>query len=738
MKKISLFLLCAFAVMIMRAVPADPTPVTVPQADGTSITLRLVGDEFYHYTTTTDGYTVVNNGGSWEYAVLKGDRVQASGVVAHNESQRSASEQAFVAGLKKCVTDRKAISSAVKMRSQRDHGAVDREPVIDYDKFRGLIVLINFTDRQFQMNDAYTFYNDMVNTQNFEGFNFAGRFNPCTGSVRDYFYDQSMGQFDPVFDVVGPVNVPFASTECGNQYSEVFRASLDAIDAQVDFTKYDADGDGGIDMVFFLVAGYAASYSGNSEEYLWPHMSYLYGFDPETHQWYVPEYDGMYMGRYASSTEIYGWESYGMTEPNGIGTICHEFGHVLGLPDLYDTDYGDQGQSFDPGEWDVMAGGSYGNRGRTPVGYSLWERTELGWATPVMLTEGSHELESIDKSNTGFRLNTPNEYEYFLFENRQNNKWDRSLPSHGMVVARVDHSNPRAWQNNEVNCNPEHNYYELLRASGSAVGTAFPGPSGVTSINSTTSPGLLTWAGEPCDASISNIAENSGIITFDLGPGISVNSIVEDFEMMEATPGMNEKNVEGRFSNWTFIQANVSEDAQLFNDGKGCVMNMPAGIEMEDDIYGDLYRVTVVATNPSSQESKLQLYYSLDKGANWKSAGIIQVPGNTHKEEYGWKFIHSEPLRLRLLRTAGSKSNSLYVDDFTIYFSGDLKPVPESVNGDIDGNGIVDVEDVNAAINIVLKTAGITDYPGDADLDGNGIVDIEDVNAIINIVLKIN
>ncbi|MBO7609458.1 MAG: M6 family metalloprotease domain-containing protein [Muribaculaceae bacterium] len=736
MKRILFFLLSAAALLVAKAVPADPTPVQVTQPDGETVTLKLVGDEFYHYNITTDGYTVVNYNGRWEYATLKNNRLAPSGVLAHDAVRRSANELAFVAQLKRYTTDRQAVSTAKINRTNRDRKlAPSKEPVVDYSSFRGLIVLINFTDKEFQMEDAHAFYDDMMNTQNYEGFNFDGRFNPCTGSVRDYFHDQSMGQFDPVFDVAGPVTVPFSVRECGEHYDQVFKAALDSIDSFVDFTQYDSDNDGGVDMVFFLVAGYAASYQGNSEDYLWPHMSFLFTFDEQTGWWSPLFYDSMMMGRYASSTEIYGWESYGMTMPNGIGTVCHEFSHVLGLPDLYDTDYEEHGQSNDPGEWDVMAGGSYGNMGRTPVGYSLWERWELGWTEPEQMTLGEHELHAIDQSNTGIIMQSPVDEEFFLFENRQRNKWDRSLPGHGMLVTRVDYSNPRVWRDNSVNCNPSHNYYELVRAGGGAEATAFPGPTGATSLTATTNPALITWAGVPCEWAIKNIAENDRVITFNCQEGEPTKSIVEDFEIMPVTDNLSEKGIEGRFANWDFINSNVMQNNVIFGDNS-CSMGMPGAINMVDDIDADIYMISIQARNESSQESKLQLYYSLDKGGTWKTVSAIAVKGNT-TEEIRWRINMEKPARYRITRISGNKNVPLIVDDFTIHYTGELRPIAEGLLGDIDNSGIIDVEDVNAAINIILKIKNMSDYPGNGDMDGNGYIDVEDVNAIINIILKL-
>lgn len=741
MKRIISFFICSLALFIASAVPADPTPARVLQPDGTTVALRLMGDEFYHFTTTVDGYTVINNQGQWEYAVLRNNRLAPSGVLAHDALLRSPAEKAFVAQLNKSITDRNAVSTARINRAKRDRNmAPSKEPVVDYSNFRGLIVLINFTDKQFLMNDAQSFYNDMMNTQNYQGFNFDGRFHSCTGSVRDYFFDQSMGQFDPIFDVAGPVTVPFSVRECGEQYGEVFKAALDSIDSFVDFTKYDSDNDGGIDMVFFLVAGYAASYSGNSEEYLWPHMSYLIGWNEEEHHPEFLIYDGMFMGRYASSTEIYGWESQGSRTPNGIGTVCHEFGHVLGLPDLYDTDYEQHGQSNHPGDWDVMAGGSYGNRGRTPVGYSLWERAELGWAEPELIdAEGQYSLFDITKSNAGYRLNTPEEDEFFLLECRQPTKWDASLPGHGMLIARVDYSNPDVWWSNEVNNNPEHNYYELLRLKDNS--PAFPGSGNniVTDISNYTTPNFLTWTSIPNDYQLTNITENStnGTVTFNVSNATQLNFVVEDFEAMPATTNKTEKGVQGNFAKWDFAQCYVTtpEDTTMYNGDKACAMIAPSALIMVQDIDADIVMIEAMLNNPSSIEAKVKLYMSTDQGANWTDLGSKSVKAGQQKKLI-WLNSSKVPVRFRINITSGPKSKTVFLDDFTINYSGEIRN-PASVLGDIDGNGIVDVEDVNAAINLVLKINNASDYPGTADLDGNGIVDVEDVNRIINIVLKL-
>lgn len=687
MRKISLLLIGLMMTLIASAEPAIPTPVIIQQPNGEKLQLLLVGDEYYHFNTTIDGYTIVNNKGQWEYATLMGERLVSTGVIAHDPQARSVQEMTMLASMPKRLVDKAGTHNAIKLRAARDkkNNVGMREAVIDYSKFRGLIILINFNDRQFQMNDANSFYDQLCNTENYSGFYHQGRFQQCTGSVRDYYYDNSMGQFDPEFDVVGPVDLDFSCYEGDAKARQIFRAALDAVDSEVDFTKYDADNDGNIDMVFFMVAGYASSYSGNNSGYLWPHMSYLY---TDTYPYYL-QYDGKWMGRYASSCEIYGWESYGYTVPNAIGTICHEFGHVLGLPDLYDTDYnGSGGQSLHPDGWDVMAGGSYYNYGRTPVGYSLWERWELGFTgEPPALTPGSKTLQAINISNTGYRLPTTNDDEFFLFENRQPNKWDSSLPGHGLLVTRVDYSNPQAWQNNNVNSNPSHNYYELVRAYGTADGgAAFPGSHNVSDLNSVTDPALLTWSGEPCQYGLADITESNNVITFNVADDVVPSLMVEDFESMpESTNAIDEL---GNYGTWSFNRSKVVSDANA-NGSKACSITSPGKLTMTSDVAVTSYKVSTHVVNTSTVKAKLLLDYSTDEGNNWTSVSSVDVEGSANTT-IDWRIKCNQPVRYRILQTSGSKTKPLIIDDFTIHYTDstayNLRLGGQQVNGVNMGN----------------------------------------------------
>ena len=510
--------------------PALTGTAVVKQPDGTTLTIRLVGDEYRSFTTTADGYTLTRNGeGYYVYAALGSDgRLAPTELVAHDAAVRTAREVAYTESVGKRLTP--AIGerqSEVKRRNQAARAQVlagRRAAGYDYGKFRGLVILVEYNDCSFRYSDYADIMEKMINQDGYTG---ESRTNisttvRCTGSMRDYFRDNSSGAFVPTFDVVGPVKVNRSQyyprpdgDSYNNNYGQLMLDAVNAADGLVNFKDYDVDGNGVVDMIYFIFAGLPSYIVGNDQRLLWPHQSDLSYFT-------YTRKDGVYLGRYACSTELYGQEDYSVLE--GIGTMTHEFSHILGLPDFYDTNNANDEDCVNPGLWSVMAGGADGNYGRTPVNYSLFERYALGFATPEVIGEaGTYSMAAIHKSNTGFRLNTPVRKEFFLLENRQREKWDAVLPGHGMLIFRVDSTNSRAWTDNSVNDAPRHPYYELVRAkSESSPSTTdsgrdpFPGTGRVTTINNETSPAsLLTWAGLENEFGLRGITEKSGIISFE-------------------------------------------------------------------------------------------------------------------------------------------------------------------------------------------------------------------------------
>lgn len=742
MKKIALsFVMAMLTCVSSLAIPAHRGLVQMPQPDGTLLTIDLVGDEFYHFNTTADGYTVLlNEAGAYEYARRENMALVSTGILAHDEGQRSAQELALLAGTPKHLTDETQVAQANVRRVKRN---VDLSN-FDLANFRGLVILIEFSDLQFSAEDPKAFYTDMFSTEGFTGFHdpYTDRDVSCPGSVRDYFNDQSNGAFKPPFDVYGPYSTTYKATQCNRNTTTIFRQALRDANNEVDFTRYDNNNDGRIDMVYFLVAGYSSSYGGNNSGYLWPHASNL--------SYTYLMLDGKYIDRYASSTELYGWTS----SPNtvvveGIGTVAHEFSHVLGLPDFYDTDYEESGgESHHPGGWDVMAGGGDYNYGRCPAGYTLYERYALGWAHPKTITkEGQYSLEAVNVSRDGYLLRTPVNGEFFTIENRQKTGWDSFIPGHGMIVTRVDSTNTNVWSNNKINCNPDHNYFEMLRAGNTTEGDLssdpFPGTKGIAMLTNETQPNLKTWNGKDNNWNLVGIAEKSNIVTFNVVKDGSLDILIEDFESMPVTTSTSADDVEGDFSNWTFAKSGVRAPGEDKADGENSVMmKVPSNFTSLNPLYYNFYMASLMVFNTTSTAAKYALDYSIDGGQSWmraqSSAGLdaAEVAGKTVGQCY-WSLNlkNYQGALFRVSQVGGNKNAATYVDNFSLYYTGQEGGPDIGVPGDVNGDGEANIGDVNAIITIILAGGNVDETTKAADLNNDGEINIADINAVITLIL---
>ncbi len=747
MKKLLLLFAMGLVFAMAHATPADPTPSKLTQPDGTTLTVTLHGDEFLNYLTTIDGYTVVKNeAGYYTYARIEGDQLVASDRIARDN--RTTADQAFLAAVPKGLKSKAMVEQGAKLLKHRNEliRGIGHGGHMDYSKFRGLIILINYTDRKFEdhVPSNYTpqdFYEQMINGHDYQGFTLpAGTKVDCMGSVRDYYYDNSFQQFDPHFDILGPVDVPFACTDA-HQFNcdSIFFAALEALDPEVDFSQYDTDEDGTADMVFFLVAGHGSDYSSNNRDYLWPHMR---DFTES------PVLDGVNFKLYACSTNMIGEENeYYINYNNvaGIGTICHEFSHCLGLPDFYDADgLGSGGTNLThPMTWSIMASGFKNNNGRNPAGYSLFERYALGFAQPVLIEgEGTITVPALEKSNTGYRMNTANDGEYFIIENRQRIKWDKNLAGPGMLIWRVDSTNVEVWENNLVNSNPNHMYYELLRAKFSGLNDSyndpFPGVGKVTSITNATQPNLRTWDGKLSQYAFVNITEADSIITFDVVKDNSKFSI-EDFEKMPVGASLNERGVAGVYANWDFYNCAVVDTAQV---GEGHVVAMKNGsyFNTVENLNKIPKVVTIKIYNPTSAGVTVTPQYSLNNGERWRGLDSYPYDFYVKAGETGKAVITNlptnAPIMLRI-KTAGSSSEYCFIDDIEISYEATWEPEePEIAPGDVNEDGIVNISDVTTLIDYMLNGDTVTINFDAADLEGDGVINIADLTSLIDMLIN--
>ena len=282
MKKLILVsLYCVMQTVMVLAAPALKDSILITQPDGSTVYIYLKGDEFGHIRTTTDGYPLqFDDKGYLRYAIVENNQVISPlhAPIARDRNRRSAEENSFISTIKKAdlsaisTTKRVRRATAASTRSGSDY-KLGNFPVSG--KIKGLIILAEFADNSFSISQDY--HHRLMNE---EGFSDDG----ATGSARDYYLDQSMQQFDPSFDVFGPVklsqNIAFygennKSGDDKNPEQMVVEACKLAKDQfNINFSDYDFDNDGEVDMVYIIYAGYG-EHAGGAKETIWPHMYYL-------------------------------------------------------------------------------------------------------------------------------------------------------------------------------------------------------------------------------------------------------------------------------------------------------------------------------------------------------------------------------------------------------------------------------------------------------------------------------
>ncbi len=513
-----------------QAVPAKPGLRTIVQPDGTTIQAELRGDEFCSFYVSSDGlpmrmspdgylrYVVAENTGNIPLSRKASDAtpelaMRAFARIGASERIRMNAVPTENAAMAVAEHARALSESESGTEAWKGLGLMARQNFPVLGDIKSVVILVSYKDVDFTVTDPQRYYKDMLNKAGFNEYN-------AVGSARDFFVENSNGQFRPTFDVYGPVKLSRnrsyygAETASGAHDSNPAMMVVEAcaaLDATVDFSQYDLDSDGIIDNIYVIYAGQGqASYGG--PDTVWPHSSTIIN---------GPVHDGVHIGRYATSNE---WE---YQRPDGIGTFVHEFSHVMGLPDLYSTSYVN---SVTPGMWSTMDQGPYNGDGCCPPYYSAYERNALGWIDLKLVDGPMSVVMPAISENEAYLIPTKRNHEFFLLENRQRNGWDAEVPGHGMLVWHVDYDFT-VFNRNNVNNDETHQYVDIVERkmnpnSSSAIIQAtypFPGSSipYTRSIKPTTKPNLQPWVGPAIDLEITDIRESSGNVTFNVNGGRS-------------------------------------------------------------------------------------------------------------------------------------------------------------------------------------------------------------------------
>ena len=442
-----LFIACS---IVCQAVKIQPGIKSVKQSDGTVLNVRGFGNHDFYYFTTTDGVLLCKNGTDFHIAAVdaKG-KLFSTGIIAHEAPLRNKTEREM-------IDKQDRISFFEKIEANVIKAKMAREPMLNTTSLlphlgspKIPVILVEFSDLQFTVENPEAVFNKYLNHDELFSKTTDPEMGRNYGSVKRYFNDMSFGKFTPQFDVYGPVklNQTLKYYGGGNSNDEnmkaLFEDACSIVDDNVDFSQYDNDNNGYIDLVYIIHAGYGDNYIGNSDDCIYPKSGILTS---------SITLDGKRFSRYGVSSEINGTPEanaiYGLLI-NGIGVFCHEFSHCLGLPDLYADPAYDAtsvaarciNHSLD--YWDLMDAGEYKHNGYRPTEYSSWERERFEWLKIDTLNAPANiTMQPVSAGGKAYRiLNDKDESgkEYYILENVQQTGWNKYLPGHGMLVYHVDY-----------------------------------------------------------------------------------------------------------------------------------------------------------------------------------------------------------------------------------------------------------------------------------------------------------
>lgn len=499
------------------AIPAKPGLKKIKQPDGTEITVRLYGDERLNWFETEDGYKLLRNDKNFiVYAVNNenGDLVPSNTIYRENNVNSQIMKSNL--NISKDVT----FSNAQIMKAQqRAPYSTESNAIFPREgKCNLLMLLVNFSDTKTTVDRQV-----LDNMMNQEGYN-------EIGSFRDYMLEASDGKLDITTTVTDWINISkphdyFKYNQYRPNTYELILEALALIDEQYDFKKFDNDNDGFIDGIMVVHQGTGQESSGNQYD-IWSHSSTLEQFEPSASK---RTFDGKVFNAYTVEPELVK-DSSGDKVQTTVGVFCHEFTHNLGAPDYYDTtDSGWNGT----GNWDLMASGSWnGNHGDRPAMINAFQRILFGWLPePETLTEDIEvkDFEATINSKKVYKLETNDDYDYFLLENRQQSvsKFDAAVPASGLLIYHINQKLYEAKEPyNSINTTSTQSVYVVAASS-----TQEPGKTPSTygnidnqnaifgskykGFNNYTTPGALSWKKEYAKGQIFDITQNNGKISFN-------------------------------------------------------------------------------------------------------------------------------------------------------------------------------------------------------------------------------
>lgn len=569
-KTFSIFTLALLLAMPSWGVRPRKIWSTLIQTDGTSINVSKlpINDRQYGYTTS-DGWALqYNREGALCYLMLQGDSIVTS-QIAHDASSRDTAEKQWLNSGKALSWSQyynlKAAQSAKEANSNRYVQARSANSVGmgTYKQSAGgmvssigapqiPVIMVEFTDKKFQPFTTVEGVNRLFNEEGYTD-NYG-----TTGSIRDYFADNSDGLFTPHFGILGKVCLPntyayYGADKNGEIDYNCYRIVQDALDQAVaqnlDLSPY-ASTTGEIPLLAIYYAGmgeHVADNSAASEDLIWAHYQSLGNSSASVEQ------NGRTFVVHSYLVGDEAWPAYTTKSdsdtlqlvPSGNAVFIHEFCHSLGLPDFYNTTGDEQvnGMLY----WSIMDSGEWWENGYLPVGMTAYEKNYLGWLEITDLPANQAKTCRLDiisnrqaTAPRAYRIVNPiEEKEYYILENRQPSRWYPQELGVGMLITHVDYSSYN-WNYNIVNNTHTRERMNFIPADNSAgplydsknftlkdfQGDLYPGITGNTEFSNQSTPSNTTYlyyqgASIP---SIYNIANEDGIITFSyIEPNVGIS-----------------------------------------------------------------------------------------------------------------------------------------------------------------------------------------------------------------------
>ncbi len=529
------------AATAMWAAPALRGPFTVTQADGTLLTVKQFGDEFFHWTETADGTLVVPTRQGYFVAVIdnKGE-LTASDVLAHEAQLRSSKEQQLV----NQQAMRRVLFHQQGQRVQAERRAMSISTSNKYLPHSGspriLTILAAYQDVDFIVNEPKLAFDQYLNGDEIVDFGNNNTLQLC--SVRQYFNTCSNGLFTPQFDVVGPVKLPqdmayYGGTSATGSDDKFYQLCLDAYqavkDSVADWSLYDNDKDGNVELVCIIFAGYGQNQGGENNT-IWAKASRPnIAIDNDMRISFFNCCSELFN---PAKTATYDYSQY----INGTGTFIHEMSHCMGLPDLYQTT-GDYANNQGMDSWSIMDYGLYNRNGFAPAPYNAWEREVMGWSLmePISAPTQVNLLKPWEDGGTAYKIvNSSDDNEYIVMENIQKQGLNKYAKGHGLLVYHVAYPSSEINMTDHPNNTVGHPAVAVVPASGLIINTGlagnnkqytraewtasvasspFPGDSAVTELTLQQElPNYVFYSGDPLNVELHNITESEdGSVSFD-------------------------------------------------------------------------------------------------------------------------------------------------------------------------------------------------------------------------------